>query len=189
MDEGQRFFLIRVVFLAAAWFAVFAVEGVLGAGKEIIFAEDKIAMTLPLGWYESELNADDVEAGFATEDSRSSIFFRSFDGGNGSMQDLMDLTIASFDADERFYLKKVDTYKTGQVRGIRDGKDKKWSAIYSQAEGVVGKDDFEYEMRFYLLVFDVGERVYYVQASTTLPVQTGRENEIMEMIRSIIAKP
>lgn len=189
MDAGQRFFLIRVVFLAAAWLAVFAVEGVRGAGKEIIFAEDKIAMTLPLGWYESELNADDVEAGFATEDSRSSIFFRSFDGGNGSMQDLMDLTIANFDADERFFLKKVDDYKTGQVRGIKDSKEKKWSAIYSQAEGVVSKDDFEYEMRFYLLVFDVGDRVYYVQASTTLPVQAGRENEIMEMIRSIIAKP
>ena len=78
---------------------------------------------------------------------------------------------------------------SGKVRVFLYGKDKKWSAIYSQAEGVVGKDDFEYEMRFYLLVFDVGERVYYVQASTTLPVPTGRENEIMEMIRSIIAKP
>ena len=189
MDAGQRFFLTRAVFLAVAWLAVFAVERARGAGKEIIFAEEKIAMTLPLGWYESELNADDVEAGFATKDSRSSIFFRSFDGGNGSMQDLMDLTIANFDADERFYLKKVDDYKTGQVGGIKVGQEKKWPAIYSQAEGVVRKDDFEYELRFFLMVFDVGDRVYFVQASTTLPVQTGRENEIMEMIRSIIAKP
>jgi hypothetical protein len=53
----------------------------------------------------------------------------------------------------------------------------------------VRKDDLDYEMRFYLLVFDLGERVYFVQASTALPVMVGRENEIMEMIRSIVAKP
>ncbi len=189
MDAGQRFFLRRAVFLVSvAAVMALLIEG-FAAGKQVIIAEEKIAMTLPLGWYESNLNADSVEAGFATEDSHSSIFFKSFDGGNGSMQDLMDLTIANFDEDERFHLKKVDDYKTGQVGGIKDGEEKQWPAIFSQAEGVVRKGDLEYEMRFYLLVFDVGDRVYFVQASTTMPARVGRENEIMEMIRSIIAKP
>jgi hypothetical protein len=105
------------------------------------------------------------------------------------MQDLMDLTIANFDADERFHLKKVDDYKTGQVNGIKGGREKKWPAIFSQAEGTVTRGDQFNEMRFYLLVFDVGDSMYFVQASTTIPVRMGREKEIMEMIRSIIAKP
>lgn len=189
MGAGQRFF-IRWVFFLLAIFVVFGPRtSIQASGKKVIIAEKKIAVTLPLGWYESDPKRDDVEAGFNTRDNRSSIFFRSFDGGNGTMQDLMDLTIANFDVDKRFYLKKVDDYKTGQVGGILDGSEKKWPAIFSQAEGVVRKEGLDYEMRFYLLVFDVGDRVYFVQASTTLPVMVGRENEIMEMIRSIVAKP
>jgi len=69
--------------------------------------------------------------GFKTEDNCSSIFFRSFDEGHGTMQDLMDLTIANFDVGERFYLNKVDEYKSGQVGGILDGAEKKWPAIFS----------------------------------------------------------
>jgi len=64
MDAGQRFFLRRAVFLTAVLSAVLVAVGTNVAAKEIIF--EKIAMTLPLGWYESDLNADDVEAGFAT---------------------------------------------------------------------------------------------------------------------------
>jgi hypothetical protein len=189
MGAGQRFF-IRWVFFLLAIFVVFGPRtSIQASGKKVIIAEKKIAVTLPLGWYESDPKRDDVEAGFNTRDNRSSIFFRSFDGGNGTMQDLMDLTIANFDVDKRFYLKKVDDYKTGQVGGILDGAEKKWPAIFSQAEGVVRKEGLDYEMRFYLLVFDVGDRVYFVQASTTIPVMVGRENEIMEMIRSIVAKP
>lgn len=79
--------------------------------KKVIIAEKKIAVTLPLGWYESDSKRDGVEAGFNTRDNRLSIFFRSLDGGNATLQDLMDLTIANFDVDKRFYLKKVDEYK------------------------------------------------------------------------------
>ncbi|MEX2580365.1 MAG: hypothetical protein WD342_15005 [Verrucomicrobiales bacterium] len=43
-------------------------------------------------------------------------------------------------------------------------------------------------MKFYLLVFDTGTNLYFLQTSTTRPVREARERQIYEFIRSIVAK-
>ena len=111
MGAWQRFFIIWVFFLLSMFVVFGPRPSIQASDKKVIIAEKKIAVTLPLGWYESDRKRDGVEAGFNTRDNRLSIFFRSLDGGNATLQDLMDLTIANFDVDKRFYLKKVDEYK------------------------------------------------------------------------------
>ena len=130
------------------------------------------------------VNAGDVLGGYATQDNRSSAFFRDFDGSvGGSMQELLDSTILNFE--QRFKLTKVEEAKTGQVKGPGE---KKWPAIFTTFDATVVKGRESFEMRFYLLVFDTGNRLYTLQASTTRPVREARERQIYEMIRSIVAK-
>lgn len=157
----------------------------LGAGERVLIAEDRISFELPDGWYETELNTGDVVAGFATQDNRSSIFFNELDGAiGGSMTDLIDGTVANFE--QRFEVVEVAESKSGQVQGPGE---KKWPAIFTTVEANVKKGRDEFEMRFYLLVFDTGDHLNFFQASTTKPIREARERQIYELIRSIVAKP
>lgn len=179
MTNEQRFFL--PVFC----FAFFLNSGESHAGlpEKVEIAEGKIALELPDGWRETELNAGKVLGGYASSDSRSSVFFRELDAGlGGSMQEILDATIANFE--QTFEMRKVDESKTGQV----NGPDKKWPAIFTTAEGFYEKEEKEYGMKFYILLFDTGTGLYFMQASTTIPVRDSHERTIYYLIRSIVAK-
>lgn len=178
IERAQGTFQVLLAFV----FAVFT--GSVAAEYRVKMAEDRLSIALPSGWEETDLNAGDVLGGYATQDNRSSVFFREMGGQvGGSMQDIIDAAIAGFE--QRFELEKVEEPKTGQVRGPGE---KKWPAIFTTAEATVKKGEEEFPMRFYLMVFDTGDRLYFVQASTTKPVREARERQIYEMIRSIVAK-
>lgn len=180
MTNDQRFFL--PVFC----FAFFLTVGDADAGlpEKVEIGDGKIALELPDGWRETELNAGEVLAGFASNDNRSSAFFREMDAGlGGSMQQLLDATIANFE--QTFEMRKVDESKTGQV----NGPDKKWPAIFTTAEGFYKDEEKEFGMKFYILIFDTGTGLYFLQASTTLPMRDAHERMIYDLIRSIVAKP
>lgn len=185
MTQEQRIFRRSGVFVAALiglGSAVFINST--AAGLRVKIADEKVSFELPAGWAATDLNAGDVLGGYATQDNRSSAFFRDFDGSvGGSMQELLDSTILNFE--QRFKLTKVDEAKTGQVKGPGE---KKWPAIFTTFDATVVKGRESFEMRFYLLVFDTGNRLYTLQASTTRPVREARERQIYEMIRSIVAK-
>lgn len=184
MEHGfsQIAFRIRRVFLCAWMLMLFCAPA--GAEVRVKIADDRISFALQDGWMKSDLNAERVLAGYATMDNRSSAFFKEMEPSfGGSMQDLIDATVANFE--QMFDVQKVAEAKTGQVKGIGE---KKWPAIFTTAEAIVKKGRDEFEMRFYLLVFDTGERLYFVQASTTIPVREAREEQIYDMIRSIVAK-
>ena len=132
------------------------------------------------------MNKETSLAGFASSDNATSIFFRAIDpGSTGSMQDLMDATITNFE--QAFPVKKIDEdYKTGQVQGPGE---KKWPAIFTTIEGELEAKPKSFKMRFYLMIFDTGESLYFIQASTTMPVRTVREREVLTLMKSMIAKP
>lgn len=179
MKNEQRFFLKVGLFL------LFLTGGPAFAGlptkKEI--AGGRIAIELPDGWKETDLNAGVVLAGFTSRDKRASAFFREMNAGTGgSMQDIIDATIANFE--ETLDVKKVGESKTGQV----NGPEKKWPAIFTTAEADIDTGEKEFPMKFYLMVFDTGTSLYFLQASTTLPVRDSHERMIYDLIRSIVAK-
>ncbi|MEM6278805.1 MAG: hypothetical protein AAF733_04955 [Verrucomicrobiota bacterium] len=155
----------------------------LKAGERVLVADDKISIELADGWSETELNQGDVLAGFATQDQRYSLFLNSFEAG-GSMQEVIDATMVNFE--EKFTIRSEEKAVTGQTQGPGD---KKWPAIYKTMEADFDRGDQVFGMRFYLLIFDTGTSLYLIQASATLPVRDSRETQIIEMIRSIVAKP
>lgn len=182
MTGEQRFFP-RVAYLGAIFLLVCPVfQDAFGEVVEV--AEGRISLNVPLGWEKSDLNRGEVLAGWSTEDSRSSVFLREMDAGaGGSMDDLLRNTVANFEGN--FEVKKVGEFKTGQVTG----PEKKWPAIFTMVEADVDKGERTHEMRFYLMIFDTGTGLYFFQGSTTMPVSSGRENDILGMMRSIVAKP
>jgi hypothetical protein len=103
-------------------------------------------------------------------------------GFGGGMQDILDATIANYEA--TFIVKDVAKAKTGDVAG----PERKWPGIFTTVEASVAKGDETFEMKFYLLVFETGSRLYLMQASTTLPVREARERQVYELIRSLVAK-
>ena len=184
MKGEQRFFRgIRVFALAGVVFATGCFDDA-RAGERITIADGKLSLVLPDGWAETDLNAGDVVAGYATQDQRNSAFFNRIDpSSGGSMQDLLDATITNFEA--RFEIEEVAEAKTGQVQGPGE---KKWPAIFTTVEAVVPVGQDEFEMRFYLLIFDIGDQLYTLQASTTKPIREAREEQIYELIRSLVAR-
>ncbi len=185
MSREQRFFHDVAFFVVASVMLGSIFSTAFSAEDRIFVADEKISLILPDGWEESALNANVVEAGFATQDNRTSCFFMRYGAGtNASMQDLMDMTIASFE--EEFTIRKEADSKTGQVKGPGE---KKWPAIFKTMEATVTKGEKEFEMRFYLLIFDVGRDLYLLQATTTLPIRESRERQVYEFIRSLVAKP
>jgi hypothetical protein len=155
---------------------------VIRRGERFDIAEGRLSVILPDGWGKTELNAGDVIAGYATQDNRSSLFIREMDAGlGGGMQDLLDGTIANYEA--TFEVKEVGKAKTGEV----PGKTRKWPAIFTKVEAVVKKGEETFEMRFYLFVFDTGKNLYLVQASTTQPIRESREAQIYDFLRSLVA--
>jgi len=179
MRNEQRFFLSGVLF-APFFFSALCFAGL---PKKVEIADGRIAFELPDGWRETDLNAGAVLAGFTSSDKRASAFFREIDAGvGGSMKDIIDATIANFK--KTLDVKKVDESKTGQV----SGPEKKWPSIFTTAEADIDTGEKEFPMKFYLLVFDTGTSLYFLQASTTLPVRGSHEQMIFDLIRSIVAK-
>jgi len=159
-----------------------AAEGATRRGERFDIAEGRLSVILPDGWGKTDLNAADVVAGCATQDSRSSLFIREMNAGlGGGMQELLDATVANYEA--TFEVKEVAKAKTGEV----PGKTRKWPAIFTTVEAVVKKGEETFAMRFYLFVFDTGKNLYLVQASTTQPVRESREAQIYEFLRSLVA--
>lgn len=183
MDIEQRFFAGKWFFVGVAALVLILPTGI-QAGKRVVLAEGRLSIELADGWSESDLNAKDNFPGFATQDQRSSLYLREIgsDAG-GSMEDLLTATVANYET--VFRVSKVSETKTGQV----DGPVKKWPAIFATLEAVVTKGSEEFPMRFYLLIFDTGDHLTLLQASTTMPVREAREQQIYEMIRSLVAKP
>lgn len=185
MKREQRFFRRRCLFVAILPLLTLFPAATACAGDRILVANDKISLILPDGWKESELNAGVVEAGFATQDQRTSAFFTKYGAGTlASMQELIDMTVESFE--KEFTIRKESDPVTGQVQGPGE---KKWPAIFKTLEATVMKGEKEFEMRFYVLIFDVGTNLYLLQATTTLPVRESRERQVYEFIRSLVAKP
>jgi len=184
MARGQRIFQSAWVFAGGLALVTFALAANGHAEDRALVADGKLSVEIPDGWNETDLNAGRTVAGWATGDNRTSAFFVRFPAGGGSMRELIDGTIANFD--EAFDLRKESKPKTGQVDGPGD---EKWPAIFKTLEGYVEKGERQHEMRFYLLIFDVGSNLYLMQATTTIPVRDVRERQIYEFIRSIIARP
>lgn len=171
------------ILLVTALFGVaLAAEEPIRRGERFELAEGRLSAVLPDGWQRTELNAADVAAGFATQDNRSSLFVREMDSGlGGGMQELLDGTIANYEA--TFQVRDVGKAKTGEV----PGKSRKWPAIFTTVDATVTKGEESFEMRFYLFLFDTGTHLYLVQASTTKPIRDAREGQIYEFFRSLVA--
>lgn len=184
MGSEQRFFVVPAVFLWLFVAAILLSGGHSGAEDRTLIADGKISIVIPDGWVKTELNAEDVIAGYATQDNRSSVFFRAMEPGlGGGMQEILDATVANYET--TFKVKAVSRAKTGDVTG----PDGKWPGIFTAVEATVVKGETSFEMKFYLLVFDTGTSLYLMQASTTLPVREARERQVYDLIRSIVAKP
>ncbi len=187
MSREQRFFVLRGDFLGAACALVTmlgtAQEEPVRRGERIDLAGGRLSVILPDGWRKTDLNAGDVVAGYATQDERTSLFIREMDPGiGGGMQDLLDGTIANFEAN--FQVKNVGETRTGNV----PGKSRQWPAIFTTIEATYAKSEREsFEMRFYVFIFDLGEKLYFVQASTTKPIRESREAQVYEFLRAISA--
>ena len=183
MRSEQRFFDTLHVFLRFLAVAIFLSGSGAGAADRTLIDEGRVSLIVPDGWIKTELNAADVLVGYATQDNRSSVFFRAMSPEfGGGMQDILDATIANYEA--TFKIKEVAKAKTGDVAG----PERKWPGIFTTVEASVVKGDETFEMKFYLLVFETGSRLYLLQASTTLPVREARERQVYELIRSLVAK-
>lgn len=100
------------------------------------------------------------------------------------MSELMERTIANFEVG--FEITGEDeNYKTGQVKS--PGKEK-WPAIYTSIEAKIEAKPRPVSFQFYLMIFDTGSALYFVQASTTKPIRPVREKQIMALIQSIVAR-
>lgn len=186
MSREQRLFSLRTDFLAilcaGAVASGSAADEPIRRGERFSIAEGRLSLILPPGWEKTELNAKDVTAGYATQDNRSSLFIREMEASpTGGMQEILDATIANYEA--TFEVKDVAEAKTGEVAG----KTRKWPAIYTTVEANVKKGEEVFEMRFYLFIFDIGTKLYLVQASTTKPIRESREMQIFELLRSLVA--
>ena len=104
--------------------------------------------------------------------------------GQVGMVDILESTINNFDQNEALTLGKVEAHKTGQIKGV----GKKFPAIYSTFDATLKAKPKDFEMKFYLFVFDAGAVQYLIQASSTKPVWDVREKQIMTMIRSVVAR-
>lgn len=163
-------------------FVILATALVRGEDR-ILVADDKISIELASGWEETDLNSGEVLAGFATQDQRYSLFLNRFQSG-GDMHDVLEATVANYA--ERFKITSEKEAVTGQAQGPGE---KKWPAIYKSFEAEFDRGDQVFGMRFYLYVFDTGSWLYTWQGSATLPVREVREAQMIEIIRSTIAKP
>lgn len=184
MTNDQRFFpaLMRIFSIITLMILVFATP--LRAEERVIFADEAISIAIPLGWKKTDLNKDRVLAGFTTQDNRTSVFFTEFEAANQSfMVDLIDKTLENFE--QVYQLENYSKYKKGKVKGT----DKEHQAVFATVEGTHERDDkTTFEMRFYLLAFNVENRYYLMQGSTAMPIRGARERQIYELIRSIVAK-
>lgn len=152
-------------------------------GKRVTFADDKISVEIPDGWSESDLNKERTLGGWASSDKSTSVYFLSFTAGNAAMQDILDATVENYA--QQFKLSEESEPKTGQIQGPGD---KKWPAIYVTLEGDLDAKPAPFKMKFYLMIFDLGDQMILIQSTTTRPVWDVRERQILEMIRSVVAR-
>jgi len=173
---------MRAIFLGILISGFLVSQGLAG-GKRETFAEGKISVEIPDGWSQSDLNKERTLGGWASSDKSTSVYFLSFLAGNGAMQDILDSTIENYA--KQFELSKESEPKTGTIQGPGE---KKWPAIYVTLEGDMEAQPAPFKMKFYLMIFDVGDAQYLIQATTTRPIWDVRERQILEMIRSVVAR-
>jgi len=153
--------------------------------KRVLIADDKISLIVPQGWKKSEQNLDTTLAGWESPDQKASFFFQPMTSDvNLSMKELMDLTVDQFEKNEGLEFQKIGPYKTGQVKGSK----KPFPAIYTTMDMVFKASQKDIELKYYLLIFDVGAQQYFLQASINKPVWDVREKQILEMIQSLVAR-
>jgi len=152
----RQFFRAASLFLQVGLVAACLAAIPLGAAERTVIADGKISIEVPDGFAPTDRNAGDTLAGYATQDGRSSFFFRAMDAGSGgSMRQLLDATVANFE--ERFRVTQVEEPGTGQVDGPGG---RKWPAVFTTAEATVTKGGESFDMKFYLLIFDTGDGLY-----------------------------
>ncbi|MDF1752253.1 MAG: hypothetical protein P1U89_05680 [Verrucomicrobiales bacterium] len=166
--------------------AIFIANHAFSAGSErVVFAEDKLSVIVPDGWKKSERNTDTTLIGWESPDETTSVFFQKtgYDRSLG-MEDILDEIIEEFEVSESIKVKHAANYKSGQVNGV----GKKFPAIFSTLDVTLIANPKDFEMEFYLFVFDTGDVQYFIQASSTKPVRDIRKKQIMSLIRSLVAR-
>ena len=157
----------------------------LDAGERVVFAEEKLSIEVPDGWKKSKLNVDKTLAGWESPDSTTSMFFTKFNASlNLGMPELMDSVVTNFENSKELEFKKVDEYKTGKIKGVA----KTFPAIFTTLDMTFKGPKKDFEMKYYLFVFDTGDTQYLAQATTTKPVWDVREKQIMSVIKTLIAR-
>jgi len=171
------------VLLAATWVAGIA-EKAMALDEIVTFDEDRITMTLPDGWEKSELNREAALAGFQSSDSTTSLFFRDYqEVGDVGMREVLDATVANFEKEFRFT--EDGEVRQGTVKGIGE---KRWPGIFTTFEAEAENDSKTFRWKFYRLIFDTGDRIVLVQATTTIPLRQSRDRQVMDAIRSLVVK-
>jgi hypothetical protein len=159
--------------------------GGLNAGERIAFADDKLSIELPDGWRKSERNPGTTMAGWESSDATASVFFQKMTINSSiEMVDILNNLVDSFVANEGMKLNKVDRHRTGVV----NGSDKKYPAIYTTMDVTLRAKPNDFDIKFYLFVFDAGDTQYFMQGSCVKPIRAFRENQMMSLIRSLVVK-
>ena len=150
--------------------------------RRIAFHDGKLSLELARGW--TQIERPGALVAVASADKNASMFFTlASNDAASSMDDVLTGAVANFA--EAFEVRKKGEYRWGQIQG----PSKKWNAIFTTLElEMVGKPE-NIPFRFYLTIFDTGTALYLIQASTMKPVKADRENEILAMIRSVVASP
>ncbi len=150
--------------------------------NRVDFHQHKLSLVPAKDWQKVE--RPNTLAAYASADKTSSIFFSiAQNDGASTMEEVLDSTITNFEV--AFKVLKVGEYKSGKIKG--PGKECK--AIFATLELEWEGKSKSLPFRFYLTMFDVGDTLYLIQASTQKPVKKEREKEILTMIRSVTAMP
>lgn len=154
-------------------------------GERVIIDQGKLSIELPDGWTKSKRNAGNVLIGWESSDQTGSVFIQKLNvGGAIGMVEMMDGFIDNFADNEALIFEGSSEIKTGQVQGV----DRKWPAVFATVDAQLEAKPKNFEMKFYLFIFDTGSAQYYIQGSSTKPIWDVREKQIMSLIRSIVAK-
>ena len=175
----KNFSILTVAVVTISFF------GFIFGGERVVIDEGKISIELPDGWKKSERNSGTTLIGWESSDQKASAFVqRMVVDTSVEMTVILERIVDRFDENEAMEFEKVGEFKTGQVQGT----NKKYPAIFTTLEATLKAKPKDFEMKFYLFVFDAGETQYFIQASSTKPIWDVREKQIMSLIRSIVVK-
>lgn len=178
----------KVAFLSlGVWMIISSIATTVYSGERVVIADDKLSFEVPDGWKKSELHSKTTLGGWQSVDKTASVYFQKFQAGaDQGMEDIMDTIIEGFEAKDDMKVSDLAKYKTGQVKGPGT---KKFPAIYTTLDITLETEkDGDFKMRFYVFVVDTGTAQYTIQANTTMPIRKARENQIMGLVKSLVAR-